>query len=103
MEKLSSANEKITITGPITEIESLVIQLKKQTSCVHVIRSSPHFPHWDSIKDLFLIVPREDLEELIRKVCSTLESSSIYRGWIDFSQIIYPICCSTPHIVTCGG
>lgn len=91
MEKLSSAIEKITVTGPITEIDSLVIHLKNQASCVHVIKSSPHFPHWDSIKDLYLIVPREDLEELIRKVCSTLKSSAIYRGWIDFSQIFYPI------------
>jgi len=92
MEKLGSASEKITITGPITEIESLVIRLKQQASCVRVIKSSPHFPHWDSIKDLFLIVPREDFEDLIRKVCSTVKSGSIYRGWIDFSQILYPIC-----------
>ena len=92
MEKLNSANEKITVTGPITEIDSLVIHLMNHASCVHVIKSSPHFPNWDSIKDLFLIVPREDLEELTRKVCSTLKSSSIYRGWIDYSQIFYPIC-----------
>lgn len=84
--------EKITVTGPRSEINSLMIYLKNKVPNVRVIKSSPHFPFWDSIKDLYLVVSGEELEKTVRKISSRLESSSIYRGWIDFSQVFYPIC-----------
>jgi len=92
MKKLSLSQEKITVTGPGSEINSLTIYLKNKVPNVRVIKSSPHFPSWKSIKDLYLVVSGEELEEVVGKICDQLELGSIYRGWIDFSQIFYPIC-----------
>jgi hypothetical protein len=91
MENFYLVQKKITVTGPRSEINSLMIYLKNEVPTVRVIKSSPHFPFWESIKDLYLVVCGEELEETVRKISSRLESSSIYRGWIDFSQIFYPI------------
>lgn len=87
-----SVPEKITVSGPRSEIDSLMTYLKNETSNVHVIRSSPHFPFWKSIRDLYLVVCAEELKETVRKISSRLESSTVYRGWIDYSQIFHPIC-----------
>ena len=95
MEKLSLLHEKITVTGPTNEINSLVVYLEDKGPGTQVIKSSPHFPFWKSLEDLYLLVSREELTEALGRICSRLKSSSIYRGWIDFSQTLYPICASS--------
>lgn len=92
MEKLSLVQERMTVIGPKSEINSLMIYLKNEVPSIHVIKSAPHFPFRDSITDLYLVVRGEDLTEVVRKIRSKLRSSSIYRGWIDFSQTFCPIC-----------
>jgi hypothetical protein len=92
MEKLSLIQERMTIIGPKSEIDPLTIYLKNEIPSIDVIKSAPHFPLRDSLIDLYLVVCGEDLTEVVGKIRRELKSSSIYRGWIDFSQIFYPIC-----------
>ena len=91
MEKLSWSQDRMTVIGPKSEINSFMISLKNEAPSVHVIKSAPHFPLRDSITDLYLVVRGKDLKEFVGKIRSKLRSSSIYGGWIDLSQTFYPI------------
>jgi len=92
MKEMCLEQEKIMVIGPGSEINSLMIYLKNEVPNVNVIKNSPHFPFGNPIKDLFLIVSGEKLEEIVEKICNQMKASSIYRGWIDHSQVCYPIC-----------
>lgn len=92
MKSLLLMQEKLTVTGPMHEIDSLEIYLRNKFQSVEVIKSSAHFPPWNSFKDLYIAVPGEELEEVVGKICDRLESGSIHRGWIDYSQTLQPIC-----------
>jgi len=95
LKELCLEQEKLTVIGPGSEINSLVIYLKSEVPSVNVFKDSPHFPFVHPIKDLFLIVSGQKLDEVVEKICRRTKSSSIYRGWIDHSQICYPVC--RPH------
>ena len=92
MSKCSLVQEKLTVTGPRNEIDSLMAYLNNELQNIHVVKSSPHFPFWKSIEDLYLVVNGEELSEVVKKIRRRLGSGSIYRGWIDFSQTSYPMC-----------
>jgi len=91
MSRCSVIHEKLTVTGPRNEINSLMVYLNNESQGIHVIKNSPHFPFWKSIEDLYLVVNGEELSEVVKKIRRRLGSGSIYRGWIDFSQTSYPM------------
>ena len=84
--------EKFTVTGPAHEIDSLEIYLRNEFQSVEVVKSSPHFPPWNSFKDLYIAVSGEELEEVVGRIHDRLETGSIQRGWIDYTQTLRPVC-----------
>lgn len=82
---------RITIVGPRKEIDDLRSYLLNGVQGVAVIKSSPHFPLWDSTMDLYLLVCGRETNEVLQKIRHRLALSSVYIGWIDISQVFYPI------------
>ena len=80
MNNFSMVHEKMTVTGPRSEIDSLVVYLENEVPNICVVKSFPHFPRKDSITDLYLVVCREKLEDAAEKICSRSNSCSLYRG-----------------------
>jgi len=82
---------KITIVGPRKEIDDLRTYLINETQRVEVVKSSPHFPFGDTTMDLCLLVCGREMDGVVQSIRHRLALSSIYIGWIDASQVFYPI------------